>query len=279
MSLTVALISAVFPEPGSWARLADVLDVASGLGATLAVLPEVPLNRWAPASREVRDDDAEAPGGPRHDAMARAAERAGIGLVGGAIVRDPDTGRRHNTALVFDATGMLVASYRKVHLPEESGFWETTHYEPGDALAPVVRGFGLSLGVQICSDIQRPEGSHLLAAQGAEVIVNPRATEPTYFPRWRTVFLANAMTSGAFVLSVNRPPDGGRVPLGGPSIAVAPTGDVLVEADGPMTIVTLERRLLDEARRSYPGYLATRADLYAQGWSAVRGTRLPHETA
>ena len=277
MNLTVALISTVFPERRTWSRLADVLEVASGLGATLGVLPEIPLNDWAPAAPDARDEDAEAPGGPRHQVMAEAAAKAGIGLVGGAIVRDPETGRRHNTALVFDASGTLVASYRKVHLPEEDGFWETGHYDPGDALSPVVDGFGLTLGLQICSDIQRPEGAHLLGALGAEVIVNPRATEPAFFPRWRTVFLASAMTSGTYVLSVNRPPDGGRIALGGPSIAVAPTGEILTETDSPMAVVTLERRVVEQARRSYPGYLATRADLYARGWAGVRGTRLPHE--
>jgi predicted amidohydrolase len=277
MNLTVALISTVFPEPASWSRLGDVLTVASGLGATLGVLPEIPLNGWAPADPEARDEDAEAPGGPRHQAMAEAAARAGIGVVGGAIVRDPATGRRHNTALVFDASGALVASYRKVHLPEEDGFWETDHYQPGDALSPVVDGFGLRLGLQICSDIQRPEGAHLLGAMGAEVIVNPRATEATFFPRWRTVFVASAMTSATYVLSVNRPPDGGRIPLGGPSIAVAPTGEILTETDSPMAVVTLERRVIEEARKGYPGYLARRADLYAAGWAALPSTRLPHE--
>jgi predicted amidohydrolase len=275
MIFKVALVSEVFvDEP---VRLTDWLRDARLRGADLAVLPELPLNPWSPASEEARDEDAEPPEGPRHRALSSAARAAAIGVVGGAIVRDPATGRRHNTALVLDTTGTLVSSYRKVHLPEEEGFWETRHYEPGDALPAVVDGFPLRLGIQICSDINRPQGSHLLGALGAEVIINPRATEAATFARWKTVLIANAMTSGAYVLSVPRPREEQGVPLGGPSCAVAPTGDVLVETTDPIAVVDLDRAIVEEARKRYPGYLATRADLYAEGWQRVKTSRLPHE--
>src|SRR5207247_8577194 len=136
--LTVALISDVFVDnDGAAARLGESLIHARSRGAELAVLPELPLNRWSPATETPHEGDAEAPGGPRHQALSDAARAAGLGVVGGAIVRDPQSGRRHNAALVFDGTGTLVASYRKVHLPDEKGFWETRHYDPGDDLPSV----------------------------------------------------------------------------------------------------------------------------------------------
>jgi predicted amidohydrolase len=274
MTFKVALISEVFHD--DYARLADWLRDAKLRGAELAVLPEIPLNAWSPASEQARDEDAESPEGPRHRALSDAARATGIGVVGGAIVRDSATRRRHNTALVFDQRGALVSSYRKVHLPDEEGFWETRHYEPGDALPPVIEGFPLRLGIQICSDINRPQGSQLLGAMGAETIINPRATEAATFARWKTVFIANAMTSGAYILSVARPRAEFGVKLGGPSFAVAPTGEVLAETTDPIVVVDLDRAVIDEAKKSYPGYLATRADLYAEGWKSVRTTRLPH---
>ena len=275
--LTAALISDVFYDSTGAHRLAERLGEARALGATLAVLPELPLNAWAPATKTPDESDAESPGGPRHQALARAAREVGIGVIGGAIVRDPVTGRRHNTALVFDENGALVSSYRKLHLPDEPGFWETHHYDPGDQLPPVVDTFPIRFGLQICSDINRPEGSHLLGALGAEAIINPRANEAALFPRWRTVFIANALTSGAYVLSVNRPGEEAGVKFGGPSFAVAPTGEVLVETTDPVAVVTLERAVVEEARRKYPGYLAHRADLYAEGWSRIKPTSRPHE--
>jgi predicted amidohydrolase len=277
MRLTVALISDVFHDGDGVARLEAQLRTARAGGATLAVLPELPLNPWSPATEVVREDDAEESGGARSLALATAARSAAIGVIGGAIIRDSTTGRRHNTALVFDASGTLVASYQKVHLPDEDGFRETRHYEPGDQLSPVIDAFGLRLGLQICSDINRPEGSHVLGALGADAIINPRATEAATFSRWRTVLLANAMTSGVYVVSVNRPREEHGVPLGGPSFVAAPTGEIVVETTDPLAIVTLDREIVREARRRYPGYLAVRADLYAGGWKSVESTRLPHQ--
>lgn len=277
MTLTVALVSEVFHDADGVRRLRRRLGEARARGAALALLPELPLDRWCPATPDARDEDAEPPGGARHRALGEAARDAGLGVVGGAIVSDPATGRRHNTALVFDASGTLVASYRKVHLPEEEGFRETSHYEPGDELSPIVDAFGLRVGLQICSDVNRPEGSHLLGAQGAEAILNPRATEAATFDRWRTVLLANALTSGTYVLSVNRPRGELGVALGGPSFVAAPTGEVLAETTDPLVIARLERAVVEQARRGYPGYLATRADLYARAWADVKGSRAPRE--
>ena len=100
----------------------------------------------------------DGPGGGR--------EEAGIGLVGGIIHRAED-GRRTSRALVFDGAGEVLATYEKLHLPEEPGFWETSHYEPGTEAPRRIDAFGMPIGIQICSDNNRPEGSHLLGAQGA----------------------------------------------------------------------------------------------------------------
>jgi predicted amidohydrolase len=270
-TLTVALISDVFFTPDGPQRLRARLREARGRGATLAVLPEIPLNPWSPATRRAVEADAEDPGGPRQQQLAGAAREEAIAVVGGAIVRDPATGVRYNTGLVYDDAGALVASYRKVHLPEEEGFWEPDHYAPGSQLPQVVTAFGMPIGLQICSDINRPQGCHLLGAMGAEAIVAPRATEAATWERWRTVIVANAMTSCAYILSVNRPAAEQGVALGGPSCAVAPGGRVLVETTDPVAVVTLERRAVVDAKKRYPGYLRVEAHLYADGWKRVAG--------
>jgi predicted amidohydrolase len=173
MQVNVALIRMVFPDCAAIDGLRDALKQAHSQGAQLAVLPEIPLNVWSPASKVRQDDEAEPPVGRRHRAMSEAAREAGVALVGGAIVRDPKTERCHNTALAFDRSGELIGSYRKLHLPQEDGFWETSHYDPGDEPPSVIHGLPLAVGIQTCSDVNRPEGSHQLGALGAEVIVCP----------------------------------------------------------------------------------------------------------
>jgi N-carbamoylputrescine amidase len=269
--LTVALVSEVFWEPDGLGRLAERLDQCVQRGADLAVLPEIPLNPWRPATKDAVDEDAEPMDGPRASALATAAREAGIGLVGGIIHRDPDTGRRTSRVLVFDRSGGLVATYEKLHLPEEPGFWETSHYEPGTEAPARIDAFGMPVGVQICSDTNRPEGSHLLGAQGVEAILIPRATEERTYQRWKIVFRANALTSGSYVLSVNRPDPEAGVLIGGPSIAVDPNGTVLLETTDQIAIVTLESSVVSAARRAYPGYLPVRARLYADAWGEIAG--------
>ena len=268
-TLTVALISEVFWQQDGPARLIHVLGQAARQGAELAVLPELPMNPWRPATKEAVDDDAEEEGGRRTQTMAEAARAAGVGVVGGIIARHPATGRRTSRALLFDGTGRIVARYEKLHLPAEPGFWETSHYEAGTTPPRAIHHFPLSVGLQICSDINRPQGSHLLGAQGTEAMLAPRATEQRTYERWRVVFRANALTACAYVLSVNRPAPEDGVLIGGPSVAVDPHGDVIVETTDRLAVVTLEREVVRQARGAYPGYLPVRAALYARAWGEL----------
>jgi predicted amidohydrolase len=269
--LTVALVSEVFHSADGPARLIHVLREAADQGAELALLPELPLNPWRPATKHAVDEDAEEEGGPRTQLMAEAAQVTGVALVGGIICRDPQTGRRTSRALLFDATGSIVARYEKLHLPDEPGFWETSHYEPGVEAPQRVDAFGLAVGMQICSDTNRPQGTHLLGAHGTEAVLIPRATEQRTYERWKLVFRANALTTGAYVLSVNRPAPEEGVLIGGPSIAVDPHGDVIAETTDRLAVVTLDRAAIRDAKVAYPGYLPVRANLYAKAWAELAG--------
>ena len=263
--LTVALASAVFPDPPSWQReLPALLADAAGRGAALVVLPELALNPWSPAKNEPRDEDAEPPLGPRHRALAAAAAAARIAVLGGAIISEG--GVRRNRALLFGRDGVLLGAYDKAHLPHEEGFWEKSHYQPGDSVPKPMWVDGFALGVQLCSDLNRPELGHALAAAGALAIVGPRATEASTWERWKLVLQATAMTACCYVLSVTRPRPEQGVPLGGPSFAVGPDGHVLLESREPLALVTLERAAVARAREGYPGYLTVRPDLYARAW-------------
>jgi N-carbamoylputrescine amidase len=267
--LTIALISETFWEPDGIGRLQDRMREAAERGADLAILPELPLNAWSPATKEARDEDAEPMDGPRARAQAEAAAEAGIGLVGGIIHADAATGRRTSRALVFDRSGSLRATYEKLHLPEEEGFWETSHYEPGDEPPRAIDGFGVSIGLQLCSDVNRPEGTHLLGAQSVVAMINPRATEERTYQRWKNVFRANALTSCCYVLSVNRPHPEHGVLIGGPSVAIDPGGEPILETTDRLALVTIDARAVADARRRYPGYLPVRARLYADAWDEI----------
>ena len=267
-AIKVALVSDVFFGPGARERLHERLVEAKEAGADLAVLPEIATLPWAPATKEARDEHAEPPGGPLHTMQAELADEVGIGLLGSMIVREAD-GRRLNTCILLDRDGTHLYSYRKIHIPEEPGFWESSHYEADTAPPVPVDAFGLRLGVQICSDVNRPTGSYLLAARGAHCILAPRSTELATWWKWRPVLIANALTSCTYVLTVNRPAPEDGVLIGGPSFAVAPDGEVLVETTDPIAILEIDPARVETARSGYPGYLAAPSDLYTRGWSDI----------
>jgi predicted amidohydrolase len=275
--LTVAVITEVFFNDSDGSRLAHRLFEARQLGAELAVLPELPLDPWIARRKDALPDDAEAPGGRRHRIMAAAARHVGISLLGGAIIRDPQSGRRHNTALLFDVKGALVAAYSKIHIPYEEGFWESAHYEAGADPPRVVTELGLPIGIQICSDANRTSGCHLLAAQGAAAIFVPRATPESSWERWRLVLRADAVTSGLWIVTANRPAEGRPSPIGGPSAVIAPDGAVVAESTDPILIATIDGAAVFRARRDYPGYLDFQPEVHGRGWLALAG-RFPSES-
>lgn len=263
--LRVALVRGLFLGERALDLLTEYLLECHERGAEIAVLPELALHSWSPATREVREEDAEEAGGPRELIQCEAAATAGIALLGTTIRRNPG-GVRENTSLFIDKKGELRATYAKMHLPEEPGFFETSHYSAGtvapQAVADLTPNF--PFGARICSDINRPLGSHVLRKRGATWVANPRATEAATYDRWRTVFLSTALTTGLYVASVPRPADQSGVRLGGPSVAISPTGEVLCESEEPIEIVTLKSAVIEQSLEDYPGYLPQSTSVYAE---------------
>jgi predicted amidohydrolase len=268
--LSAALLSECFFGDHAEGRLTERLREAKRRGAEIVLLPELPLQPWCPWTKTANPADAEEAGGPREQMLRRACQAAGVGAVGG-VIRRSATGRRESRVLLVGANGDLLATYGKIHLPEEEGFWETSHYEPSQDPPEIVPFHDFPVGFQICSDINRPTGSLLLGAQGALAILNPRATERVTWPRWEIVLRADAITACAYVLSVNRPQPEFGVLMGGPSLVVDPRGEILVQTLEPLAVVTLERARVEECRTLYPGYLRTFPGLYAMAWKEIGG--------
>ena len=268
--LTIALISDVFFGDNAHDQLVARLQEAKNAGADLAVLPEIACNPWSPSTKNMQDEDAEYLGGKRCQMQADAAKTVGVGLIGAAILHVEN--KRYNTCLLWNESGELLGTYQKHHIPEEVGFWETSHYEAGTQGFPVFDFSGFKIGIQICSDMNRPQGSHLLAAAGADILIGPRSTELATYDKWRPVWIANALTTGCYVCSVNRPSPENGVLLGGASIAVAPNGTVVAESCDTITLFKAQQCTIKQSRIDYPGYLPCRSDLYAKCWETIKET-------
>ena len=241
---------------------------AVSLGAELVVLPE----KWnLVGNAEALHEGAETlEQGQSVRAMAAWAKQHGIVLIGGSIAeRREGREKLSNTSLVFDATGVLIARYRKLHLfdVEIAGqtYRESEAEEPGDEVVLTEAG-GWKIGLTICYDLRFPELYRLLALAGAELVTVPaNFTLQTGMAHWHALLRARAIENALYLAAPGQigEPLAGR-PSYGHSLIVDPWGTVIAEApdSGTVVVAELERRRVSEIRSRLPVLTQRRADVY-----------------
>lgn len=181
-------------------------------------------------------------------------------------------GLYHNTALVFDSNGDLAGKYRKMHIPDDPGFYEKFYFAPGDTgFLPVDTSIG-RIGVLVCWDQWYPEAARLMALRGAEFLVyptaigwNPDDTEDEKARQrdaWITIQRAHAIANGIPVVSVNRfgfeeDPSGhtSGIDFWGSSFVCGPQGEFLLmcpENAPEQAIVEIDLNRSENVRHWWP---------------------------
>lgn len=85
------------------------------------------------------------------------------------------SGLYHNTAVVFEKNGEIAGKYRKMHIPDDPGFYEKFYFTQGDlGFTPITTSLG-KLGILICWDQWYPEAARIMALKGAEILIYPTA--------------------------------------------------------------------------------------------------------
>ena len=246
-------------------RVRSALSDAAVQGADLAVFPEATQIRFGCDPRPV----AAAPDGPFGAALAAAAREAGVALVAGIFEPAPD-GRVFNTAVAFDRSGELVATYRKLHLFDALGQRESESVAPGGE--PVLAKLaGLTAGLQICYDLRFPELTRLLAGRGADLIVLPAAWGAGLFKEdhWITLARARAIENTLWVAAAGQVPDPAEPPTGAPtgigrSVLIDPLGTVRLDL-GPypgVAVGEVDTGFTARVRATLPSLEHRRADVF-----------------
>lgn len=214
-----------------------VHDAAVG-GAGLVVLPEFFA---ALGPNAVLASSAESPiDGPTVSWARSTAAAAGVWLVAGSIVEQAGD-CCHNTSVLVDPDGGLVAAYRKIHLFDsqvpDAMFNESGVISPGDDVV-VAEVDGLRVGWLTCYDLRFPELARIAALRGADVLVVPAAfTAATGPPHWETLLRARAIENQVYVVAAAQAGSSGEgLDWHGHSMIVDPWGVVLVEASGPPVV-------------------------------------------
>lgn len=250
---------------------------AAASGARLCVLPEC-FN--SPYGTDYFPQYAETllPSPPTQDqspsyhALSRMAADSGVYLVGGSIPElNPDTGKYHNTTLVFGPEGTLLATHRKVHLfdidiPGKITFRESDVLTAGDDVTIVdLPGYG-RIGVAICYDVRFPELATIAARRGAFALIYPGAFNLTTGPlHWELLARARAVDNQIYVVMCSPARDlSASYHAYGHSMIVDPLAKVLGEAEDGEAIIEaeLDGEKLTEVRKNIPLNTQRRFDVY-----------------
>jgi N-carbamoylputrescine amidase len=255
---------------------------AAAQGAQLVLLQELHNGPYF-CQRECVDefDLAEPIPGPSTERLGRLAAETGIVIVASLFERRAP-GLYHNTAVVLERDGRMIGRYRKMHIPDDPGYYEKFYFTPGDlGFEPIDTSVG-RLGVLVCWDQWYPEGARLMALAGAELLLYPtcigwdpgddEAERARQRDAWITIQRAHAVANGIPVLSCNRvgfepDPDGvGRgAQFWGSSFVAGPQGEFIAQAgtdDPELLVARIDRKRTDDVRRIWPFLRDRRIDAY-----------------
>lgn len=213
---------------------------------------------------------------------SRIAADNGVVIVTSAFERRAP-GLYHNTALVFDSDGSVAGKYRKMHIPDDPGFYEKFYFTPGDmGFEPIQTSVG-KLGVLVCWDQWYPEAARIMAMKGAEMLIYPTAIgwnpddpqdeKDRQRDAWITIQRAHAVANGIPVISVNRcgfeeDPSGATsgIDFWGSSFVAGPQGEILSMApdESPEeNIVNIDMARSENVRQWWPFLRDRRIDHYS----------------
>ncbi len=255
---------------------------AAAAGAELVMLQELHNGPYFCQHESAAEfDRAEAIPGPSSERLSALAAKHGVVLVASLFERRA-AGLYHNTAVVFEKDGRLLGKYRKMHIPDDPGFYEKFYFTPGDlGFHPIETSVG-KIGVLVCWDQWYPEAARLMALAGAELLVYPTAIgwdpDDTGEERdrqrqaWMLSHRGHAVANGIPVLSCNRtgfepsPIGASGIRFWGSSHALGAQGEILAEAgtDTPEILyATLDLARSEQVRRMWPFLRDRRIDAYA----------------
>jgi N-carbamoylputrescine amidase len=254
---------------------------AASAGAKLVLLQELHNSAYFCQHESVDEFDlAEPIPGPSTARLSALAKQHGVVLVS-SLFEKRAAGLYHNTAVVFDADGSLAGKYRKMHIPDDPGFYEKFYFTPGDlGFTPIQTSVG-KLGVLVCWDQWYPEAARMMALAGAELLLYPtaigwdpsdaQAEKNRQRDAWVLSHRGHAVANGLPVLSCNRvghepsPLDASGIDFWGNSIVLGPQGEVIAEAGTDTTLLLAEVDLQrsEHVRRIWPFLRDRRIDAYS----------------
>ena len=239
-------------------------QIATEKGANLICFQELFTTHWFPREMNKRYFSlAEKMDGPTITRMQRLAAENKVVLICPIFETEEDS--FFNSAIVIDADGAILGSYRKIHVPQIPLWEERYYFSSGDHGFPVFKTKFAPIGVQICWDNFFPEGSRILALKGAKILFCPTAAAFASQQKWETVISGNAVTNGVYSFRVNRVGSEEKQDFYGRSFCISPEGELLDKPTGmkdSIALVEIDLRNIDKTRKEWPFFKDRRPETY-----------------
>jgi len=252
----------------------DSIRLAKAKGAQIICLPELFLYNYFCQSENPKNFAlAEPIPGPTSMIMAKLAKELEVVLIVPLFEKRTD-GIYHNSAVIIDADGSIVGTYRKMHIPDDPCFYEKYYFTPGDnGFKSFSTRYG-KVGVLICWDQWFPEAARLTALTGAQFLFYPtaigyqecdRMESQSQILAWETIQKSHAISNGLFLASVNRGGKESDLTFWGRSFICNPFGKILHQSNGSEPQIILASCSLPEiesVRQNWPFLRDRRIDSY-----------------
>lgn len=217
---------------------------------------------------------AEAIPGPSTNELSKLAAELNVVIIA-SLFEKRAQGVYHNTTAVLDADGAYLGKYRKMHIPDDPGFYEKFYFTPGDLGYKVFETKYAKIGVLICWDQWYPEAARITSLMGAEILFYPTAigwatsqdetTNTEQYNAWQIIQRSHSVANGVHVVSVNRVGQEGELKFWGGSFISNPFGTVLYQAshtDEEVIVQEIDTAKTDHYRTHWPFMRDRRIDSY-----------------
>ncbi len=263
------------------AKTVSLIEKAAKQGAQLVVLQELHQDRYFCINEDVDCFDLANNWEADIAFWSGIAKENKVVLVT-SLFEKRSAGLYHNTAVVFEKDGAVAGKYRKMHIPDDPGFYEKFYFTPGDmGYNPIQTSVG-KLGLLVCWDQWYPEAARLMALKGADMLIYPTAIgwfdedmedeKRRQCDAWETIQRGHAVANGLPVISVNRigkEADNHGVLDGirfwGNSFVAGPQGEIIVRASHDqeeVLIVDVDLQRGEHVRRIWPFLRDRRIETY-----------------
>ncbi len=286
----VQMRSAPKPEENLKRALQGIRE-AAGRGAQIVSLVELFRSPYFPQTEDPRHFAlAEPIPSATTESLCDAARGQGIVIIASLFEKRTE-GVYHNTSVVIDPEGRLLGKYRKMHIPDDPGYYEKFYFTPGDlGFQSFQTRFG-RIGVLICWDQWFPEAARLTSLSGAEIVFYPTAigwldgeserVRKAQQSAWELIQRSHALANGIFVAAVNRVGKEGKIRFWGGSFVSDPFGQVVAKAgSGQEEVLIAECDLaqIEQTRASWPFLRDRRIDAYQDLSSRFLGEAVPESS-